>query len=129
MAAQSTSQTVHDRQKALVEQMQGLLTSRAKFRPIDVALAAEYDNETAILFQVTIEMATVAAVDRHASAIAVELHKQRKEFALAAQKQSDTIDQAMQAQSAAIAQSFLPNIVPFLPKAPAQAEAPKAASA
>lgn len=100
--------SIQDRQKAVVATLQTALVAMPRFRPADVALAQEYDAMMSGILQAVIDLSAVAAVDRHATALAIELTKQRKDYGDSLKKQNDDADAAAQAMSATIAQTLLP---------------------
>jgi hypothetical protein len=104
----SSSPTPQERLKAVVAGLQDDLVAMPKFRPADVALAQDFDACTARRLAMLIELSAIAAVDRHATAVAIEVAKQRKEFNLAAQKQQADADVAMQQVTNAAVASLIP---------------------
>ena len=103
-----TPPSIQDRQKAVVNILQSALISMPRFRPADVALAQEYDALTASILQAALDLARVAAVDRLATSVHFELAKERRDYALAEQKQRDAADAAAREMGGKIAASFVP---------------------
>lgn len=100
--------SIQERLKVVVERLQAAMIAMPRFRPADVSLSQDYDALQASILSSLVDLSAIAAVDRHATAVAIELAKQRKEFAMESQKLRDATDKAMQAQSDAIAQNFVP---------------------
>ncbi len=96
--------TLEDRLGAVVDRIRQTILDAPRFRPSDAALAADYDKQTASLLQSLVEISAAAAVDRASIMVAADLAQQRKDHALAMQKQRDESDAAMRERA-----------IPFLP--------------